>query len=169
MSLKPSILPSFFSKTICSSQTHQKLLFCGCCSFSFLHRRQNLSYLPERGIIDLNNIVILDQYSEQNFVNPETIVRSAASRSSSNSNSEQSTSTSDLTFHHHRKRSQAHRLNMSRTPSTRTLPGVPRQSMTLLLADNLLTRLPPQLFHLDRLTVLSLRACLHNVSLTSTH
>ncbi|KAJ3931683.1 MAG: hypothetical protein NXY57DRAFT_1006319 [Lentinula lateritia] len=128
------------------------------CSLHIAFGRQNLSYLPERGIIDLNNIVILDQYSEQNFVNPETIVRSAASRSSSNSNSEQSTSTSDLTFHHHRKRSQAHRLNMSRTPSTRTLPGVPRQSMTLLLADNLLTRLPPQLFHLDRLTVLSLRS-----------
>ncbi|KAJ3856906.1 hypothetical protein EV368DRAFT_78200 [Lentinula lateritia] len=123
------------------------------CSLHIAFERQNLSYLPERGITDLNNIVILDQYSEQNFVNPENIARTAASRSNS-----YSPSISDLSFHHHRTRSQAHRLDMSRTPSTRALPGVPRQSMTLLLADNLLTRLPPQLFHLDRLTVLSLRS-----------
>ncbi|KAJ4472221.1 hypothetical protein J3R30DRAFT_3523946 [Lentinula aciculospora] len=111
------------------------------CSLHINFERQNLCYIPEEAICDLNNIVILDQYSEHNFVNPDTIARRSVS--------------TDLSYR--RRRSQTHRLDFSRTSSTR-IPGVPREHMTLLLADNCLSHLPFRLFHLSRLTVLSLRA-----------
>ncbi|KAJ3723281.1 hypothetical protein C8R42DRAFT_665798 [Lentinula raphanica] len=118
------------------------------CCLHIGFERQGLTYIPEAAISDLAKIVVLDPHSEREFVNLDTYARA--------NNDVRCSPTSPMS--HHRQRSQLQqRLEMGRTPSTRVISGVPREQMTLLLADNRLSRLPPQFFHLNRLTVLSLR------------
>ncbi|KIK65538.1 hypothetical protein GYMLUDRAFT_358547 [Collybiopsis luxurians FD-317 M1] len=105
--------------------------------------QENLTFIPEDAICDLQNIVILDERSERVFATQETLARSSAS---------------NALAAQHRRRSQSLRMDLTRTSSTRILSGVPREQMQLLLADNALIRLPPQLFRLEHLAVLSLRS-----------
>lgn len=112
--------------------------------FFFIFRSQGLSYIPERAIEDLQKIVILPTPSELKYVTSDFKALHTASNAQ-NPHAPPS---------HARRRS----LNFVRASSALTLSGVPREQMSLVLADNYLRSLPPQLFHLTRLTVLSLRA-----------
>ncbi|KAJ3788843.1 hypothetical protein GGU10DRAFT_432127 [Lentinula aff. detonsa] len=133
----------------------------GECSLHINFESQRLRYIPETAICDLNKIVVLDQYSERSFVRPTL---QSQSQSQSLSQFQKQNSSLGLggrsSLGGGRITSVGRRITSlgSSTPSTRTLPGVPRDQITLSLADNLLSHLPPQLFYIDRLMVLSLRS-----------
>ncbi|KAF9075745.1 hypothetical protein BDP27DRAFT_1443045 [Rhodocollybia butyracea] len=106
---------------------------CMQCTLHINFEHEGLSYLPEDAIRDLGSIVILEGHSAFDYANPLRDTQTSA---------------------HDRFKSRL----LARASSTRNISGVPRNQMCLLFADNALSRLPPQLFHLSRLTVLSLRS-----------